>query len=143
VNEQEWAVLGQYIRGVANLMELRDWEFRLARDASENPDAQASVEPTYGQKHAVIRVCSDFRTLKPERQRHCIVHELIHCHLRDACDVIRCTLPNLLGRPTFDALWEPHRQQIEYATDALAAVIAPSVKLIDWDAATTEPEVGG
>jgi hypothetical protein len=132
LTEAEEDVLADYVRHVASELQLRDWAFTLSRDEPDSSDAQASVEPTYGQKHAMIYLRHDFRALRPERQRHCLVHELVHCHLAPVCDLIRLGLTPVLGALFTAAIWEPFRQQIEYATDALASALAKHLPLIDW-----------
>jgi hypothetical protein len=135
MTEQEWTILGEYIRWVANEMGLRDWWIHLAKEPPEGEDADASIFPTQGRKHAVIHVCRGFRELLPDVQRQVIVHELIHCHLAAAEDVIRLDLcaTAILGQAVYDMTWSTFKRSVEYAVDGMADAWAEKLPLIEWE----------
>lgn len=134
MTESEWTILGDYARWIANEIGLRDWHLLLSQNPPES-DALAMIHPTEGRKHARLHVCSDFRTLTPEVQRQAIVHELIHCHLAPANDIIRLDLnrTEMLTKPVFEMIWESYSRMIEYATDGMADEWAKYLPLIDWE----------
>lgn len=132
MNEREQGILVGYIRDVADRLRLSEWTFTLSPTPPDRDDSYACVLGTEGRRHATIRVCADFRSLSPDAQRNTIVHELMHCHHDAATDVIRLTLPKLLPQHTYEAVWEPFRQQFEYMTDLLAAAFDRHMPYIDW-----------
>lgn len=133
MTKKERKALGLYIRWVGDAMELRDWTFELSRKEPDT-DAFATVTPTYGRKIAVIDLCPDFRAMAPEKQRHVIVHELVHCHLEPAASMVRSDLEKHLGETTDRVFWDGFKRQVEYGVDALASAIAKHMPLIDWAA---------
>ncbi|MCE5322134.1 hypothetical protein LLG46_02335 [bacterium] len=130
--------LCSYIREVADKLRLRDWEFVLKDEPPEDEDVSAEIVPIEGRKRASIYLCTGFRELSPEEQRHTIVHELLHCHLESATDIIRLDLweHRVLSQNAYDILIGGFRRQIEYAVDAIADAIAHNFPLIEWDANT-------
>jgi hypothetical protein len=131
VKKRDRKALGEYIRWVANEMELRDWTFTVAREASDEAH-DASVSITYGRKRAQIYVSADFRAFDPGRQTHTIVHELVHCHLDSACGMVRNDLEEHLGKQADRLFWDAFRRQMEYGVDALADAIAKHLPPIKW-----------
>lgn len=131
MTKREWAALGRYVRWAADTMELRDWTFEIAHDPPD-PDANARINLTYARKLAVVRFCSDFRQMPAEQQRHTVVHELVHCHLESATNMVLNDLEGHLAKPTDQIFWEGFKRQIEYGVDALASTIAKHLPLIAW-----------
>jgi hypothetical protein len=130
----------QYVRSLADRLGLRDWEIRI--DVSQPSDGCAAEINCYsGQKRAVISPGTVFWTADalvttPEEirswQRHTLVHELIHCHLASARETTSSTLEALTRPKAAEALFAAVDLQLEYATDALADVLAPSLPLPPW-----------
>jgi len=116
-------------------MGLRDWEFELLKEHADDGKT-AQIFPTYGRRHALICVCLCFRDHSPEEQRNTIAHELVHCHLEPACDMIRRDLDDALGKKASRVVWGAYVRQIEYAVDGHAGAVAPALPLIDWPEAT-------
>lgn len=137
MTEREWTILGDYLRWMANEMGLRDWSFTLDRAAAPD-DSNAEVWPCAGRKHATIKVCADFRELKPDEQRMSVVHELTHCHLVLATDCLRLDMEKALGEHMQRPLWEIFHRLIEYGVDGIAVAWAEKMPLIDWEQ-TDEP----
>lgn len=131
MRKRDRKVLGAYIRGAADMLELRDWTFGLAH-APADPGKQATVDIVYGRKLAQIAVCEDFRDLPAEEQRHVIAHELVHCHLESACSMVRSDIVAHLGGPADGVFWAGFVRQIEYGVDALASAVEELLPLIDW-----------
>jgi hypothetical protein len=121
-----WA---DYIRRLADAMHLRDWTFELvAGEQPDRADAAASILVTYGRKDAAIRLATDWGTYPPDRQRHYLVHELVHAH-QEAIHIAANNARDLLGTAAWAVLDGCHRDAIEVATDALAEIIAPFMPL--------------
>jgi len=121
----------RYIRWVADELELRDWTLTLL-DTPAPADALGHMSETYGRKVAEIQVCSDFRNLDAEQQRHTIVHELVHCHLASPTNMVLNDLEEELSDTADRIFWSGYKRQIEYSTDALASALAKHLPLIDW-----------
>jgi hypothetical protein len=116
-------IIGEYVRWVANELELRDWTIVLSHKEPDDPDHGASIRPTYGQKKATLKLRNDFFGCSLEEQRQTIAHELLHCHTSG----IRWQFNNIgnnLSAPLFDAIWSGINDQIEFATEAIADAIA-------------------
>lgn len=119
--------IGSYIRTLADKIGLSEWTFELSHEplgTDEDTDTYAHIVCTEAQCRAVITLGRGFLDEPLRQKRHTLIHELLHCHHAHATDVMRLTLPKLLGQPTYDALWEPFRQQFELMTDNLAFVLA-------------------
>ena|GEM_PF-6664468 len=133
--QEDWDELKRYIRWLCDQLGLRDWEIILLHETTAEVgegDAIAYIHPTDGQRRATLRLCSDFREMSPEKQRHSLIHELIHPHHRDATDIIRLTLPRSFGGVAYEVLWENFRQQVELMVDNIATAIAEQYPVPDW-----------
>lgn len=131
MKKRDRRALGEYIRHVADRMELRDWTLHLDSDPCHDSN-NASMNSIYGRKIARIRVHEGFRTWEPERQRHAIVHELVHCHLWSATEMVQCDLAEHLKKQGDRIFWDGFRRQVEYGVDGLASAIAKHLPLIEW-----------
>ena len=134
MNRTDQKELGRYVRWLGNELGLRDWTFNLYYEITD-PDEQDSYAicfPTYGRKRADIHFCTDFRDLKPDVQRHVIVHELVHCHFAAAQELPRVELSKHLGQTAYDIFMGAYRQAQEYGIDGVTDAIAGKYSLIDW-----------
>lgn len=131
MNKRDRKALGEYVRTIADAMELRDWHIDLMHDPCED-EALASISATYGRKRASISFNRSFRDLAPDVQRRTVAHELVHLHLEPACDIVKADLVELLGRPADTVLWLGFKRQIEYGVDALSDAVAKHLPLIEW-----------
>lgn len=134
-SRRDWEALKEYVTALRDMLGLRDWTIFASHEIPEEAEdcnAIASIHPTDGRRRAVLRLARDFREMSPEEQRSALVHELLHLHHRDATDIIRLTLPKVLGGAAFDVLWEDFRQQIELITDNIAVAIAEGLPLPRW-----------
>lgn len=132
LTEPERVIVGRYIRWVADAMELRDWTMELSHGPADE-DAYASIRATYGRKVALVKLCDNFRTLAADKQRHNLVHELVHCHLESAANMVLCDIEEFLGKQSDQIFYNGFKRQIEYGVDALASAIAKHMPLIDWE----------
>lgn len=122
--------LKRYVRLLADALGLRDWELLI--DWEPVPDAFACISPVYGQKRAVLSFGGHFLDWDPAVQRATIAHELIHCHLFPATEVVRETGEKLLTKSAAEASWIGFFANIEYATDAISDAVAPLLPLPVW-----------
>lgn len=121
-------ILGEYVRWMANELELRDWAITVAYDPPADEDAIAQIRCTYGRKHATIRLCQDWFERSIEEQRCTIAHELLHCHLSG----IEWQFNNLSGHVSgdlFSVMWGGLKDQIEFGVDAMADAVAKHLPL--------------
>lgn len=122
--------IGKYIRCLADCTSLRDWSFTLFHEPlPEESGAFATVKPVYGRKIAEITLCNNFVDLDPDKQRHILVHELIHCHF-DMCDnFFENVLQQLVGIQVYKTAFADYRQWMEFGVDAMAEALAPHLPL--------------
>jgi hypothetical protein len=113
---QKWA---PYVRDVADRLALKDWRVVVADDVPTDRDCLASVYCCEGRKIATIRFNDSFLEDTRDRQRHIVVHELVHAHLAAYVRAVEKKTND------DDVLALLH----EYATDSLADAIAPLVPL--------------
>lgn len=131
MKKRDRKALSEYIRRVADLMELRDWTVSLSKEPSpEGISARVSV--TYGRKLAWIQVAPAFRDEHPDDQRQTIVHELVHCHVDAAYSMVLNDLEELLGKPADSIFLKGYKRQMEHGVDALASALAKRMPLVDW-----------
>ena len=140
LSEPLWDTLTEYVRQIADLLELRDWRFRIQREPPEDGDCIASLQTIDGRKVAALRVRGDFWDQSGEESRHTITHELIHCHHAAAQDIIRLDTSKHLGQATYDVLHGAFSRQMEYAVDGLADALAPHLPLPPWGEKADLPE---
>lgn len=112
-----------YIAKLAPLMRLAHWTFRFEDDEPTDPSAWMSIRCWESRFGATIRISNDMLRETEDNQRSCCVHELIHCHLAAADNMIR---KEIGGRT------EQHWEDLhEYGVDALMHVIAPFMPMPD------------
>jgi hypothetical protein len=128
--------LGSYIRHMADMMALRDWEFRISDDPPDpNQDDDlpssskaAQVEVTYGRRVARLFFANDWSTWEPGELRQTVAHELIHCHQ----EPMRWSLNNVkhvVSPPMMAVLYAAFTDGLELATDAIATAWADSLPM--------------
>lgn len=118
----------KYLNVLQAHMELRDWDVAVSEEECEN-DYDARIYLTYGRKLARIVLSPDFLSGTPEEQRHTLVHELVHCHLEPACNMVQNDLQTPLNKSADMLFWAGFRRQMEYGVDALACALAPHMPL--------------
>lgn len=131
-----------YVDELRQLMELRDWEVRLEREPTNRDEAFANVECLYGRKLAALKLSEDWEEHPPEAQRWAIAHELIHCHLTHAADLVNDgLLANELGDTSYHLFKRAFLRAFEYGVDGIAKAWADSLPLPPGDHSMTEDEV--
>ena len=118
-----------YIRQIADRMHLKDWRVELRQRPPENKDAAAEVLCTYGRKLAYIYFAQDWADIEAEKQRHFVVHELVHLHLQTVRDMVEQDMKGVLGNQAHEVLLWPFKRALEYGVDGLADAIAPLMPL--------------
>ncbi|MCL5292552.1 MAG: hypothetical protein M1548_08515 [Actinobacteria bacterium] len=130
MNKSDFNRFCSYVRQIADLLHLKDWRIRIEVDEAEDFDGfMAVVHPIEGRKRARLILCKEWLELSPEDQRHSIVHELVHCHLAGAGDIVRLDLLKNMSQSSYDIFYGGFKRQIEYAVDGLADAVAPLLPL--------------
>jgi hypothetical protein len=118
-HRQQWL---PYVRRIADMIALKDWQFDILEELPPTGGI-LSIWPCVGRKIGTLRFGEGFLDGTPCKQRHGIVHELIHCHLAVYNHAVDKTTEDdpiimMLAEYTVDAL-----------TDAFAHLLPlPSVK---------------
>lgn len=138
VTDRDFDALCAYVRKLADAIGLGHWRFTVKRDPPDDDMAGAKVEPADYKYHADIWVYRDFRNLPPKTQIEYLLHELLHCHLAAAANVVRLDLweSRALSQQTYSFVCETHKRHIEYAVDNLANSLTPMFKPIKWPKTT-------
>ncbi len=110
----------RYIRKIADLMGMKDWEVKLQETASEE-GLSGSVQPIEGRKVAIMWLGVSFWLEAAEGQRNTICHELLHCH-HAAADIIAITAMHHEVEPQW-------RLAMEYGIDGVATAWARMLPL--------------
>lgn len=119
-----FVLISKYIRFAADRLGLRDWQFFIRHHPiPADDDALASVTCIHGQRRATIRLNQEFADSSEPRQRHALIHELLHCHMDGMQEVI-WTINTLVGQPAYTAIRESHNLAVEFAVDAIATEVA-------------------
>lgn len=147
MTKREKQALSNYVRHVADLLWMRDWDFDVyyeevetAPDRSAPDDDQewgARVEQTRHRQHATITLPPDFRynpAYKGIQAKQTIAHELIHMHWARCWDQVRVDLRELDGvsQAIYDLFITNYERNMEYGVDALAYAFAEFMPDIDW-----------
>lgn len=121
----EFRLYGEHIRDMADRMGLRDWWFLLSWQPTKYDDCLASIDVTYGRKHATIHLARDFAVRGDDAERHhSIIHELMHCHLDGIDSFLRMVAEDTMGKVGAHVLLTAIHERIELVTDALAEVLS-------------------
>lgn len=132
--------LGKYVRALADEMGLRDWHLYVKDEEPDTPEwydgtpyrAEASCEPTPGQRHATIRFRSDFDENSREDVRSVVVHELLHCHMQAMHELCRTGILDQVTQSTYNVFMHAFDQQWEFAIDGISRAWAEKLPLIQW-----------
>lgn len=136
--DERWAILGAYIRDIADRMGLGRWHFDLSHDVPECGDERfttaARVEYAFGCLKFIITFGDIFfADYSPDEQRHTVVHELVHIVLSgsaanlDAFGTLDC-----ISKTMWRLFLRGHTHITERETDWVASLIAPRFDYIDW-----------
>jgi hypothetical protein len=113
---QRWT---PYVRQLADILHLRDWQIEIYDDSPSDGDALASCQPVSGRKLGIIRLAESFLTDEPAAQRHTLTHELLHCHFGPPWRMLEA----------HNALPPAALMAMEYGIDGVADAIAPLLPL--------------
>jgi hypothetical protein len=80
MTKEQHETLCKYVRDMQVTMRLADWQIIVEMKPTEDGTA-ATIDIMDTRKVAVMCVAEDFFEDPPEKQRHTIVHELLHVHL--------------------------------------------------------------
>lgn len=117
-----------YLRSLADLLGLRDWRVELEDEPCDSQTAAACVRCIYGQKHAYVRLGRGFDDESPGLQRHYLVHECLHLHLRLLDDVM-VNVGNRLAPDTYSALRDTFDDAEEVAIDGIGWAVSQFLPL--------------
>lgn len=133
MSDADFEELCRYLRAIADDLALRDWTIVVKREPAET-GANAQVRPIVGRKLAELRFAWDFRDDLPERQRHTVVHELLHLHFASAQHAIEFDLAkhHALNDHEHEIIWQSFLRQFEYGIDGIADGVAERFPLIAW-----------
>lgn len=143
MSKAEKQAVADYIRKVADMLWLKDWDFDIYFEKVGTPDDKSipgeeqqwgmQIEQTRHRKHATITLPPDFRTRyrKPD-QKQGIAHELIHCHWAMCWDQVRIDLYDPMKYPGYDQFTKSFERNLEYGVDALAYAFAEFLPDIEW-----------
>ena len=110
------------IQTLAALLGLKDWDITLSTSLSGDDD-YGTVAVTDGRRRASIRLCEEFDSLTLREQEVTLIHELLHCHTAPVLAYLRATLPQAVGAPAADAIYNAVDQHLEHAVDAVAVAV--------------------
>lgn len=133
----------RYLRELAGLMGLADWDIAVGPDpdprvsvwTGEQYEPLATVEVHREKSYALIEVADALYRESATEQRQALCHELVHIHLAP----MDWSVQDLLGhvgvraKRVAEATWE---QRSERACDDLARLLAPSLPLPPWKTPT-------
>ena len=130
IDAEQRAILGRYVRFIADELGLDGWVFVIPH-AELDPDdgTLAQITITYGQQRAIVEFASDLAEYPLERRRHVIVHELLHCYTPAYPPGGLWGIEPLIGTAASTVLAERIRHDAEHVTDALATAFARHMPL--------------
>ena len=118
-----------FVRPLGDKLGLRDWSFDVRRsdeEQSRHPGEQviATCHPYYGRKVAEITLHPLFFELAPDRQRHALIHEMVHCHLAAVQNQVEEDLKEHFSDSAYSVFFDSFRRNLEYAIDGIAETFA-------------------
>lgn len=122
----------RYARDLADAMGLRDWGVAVRHEAPRDPNLLVEVRLADGRREMELSFCEDFALLEPDQQRHAVVHELVHPHLRDLWGAVEDGAREAFGGMAFRVYTANVRREVEKSTDAFAAIIAMHMPEPPW-----------
>lgn len=123
MTKKQRKALASYIEVLKREMWLASWRIDVIHDDDIRPEDFATIEPTFGQKQANLRVCHDFLDMPPWRQRRTLAHELLHCYAADVQHLGESLRTNL-GDQAYETWVSGFRLAVEHMVDGLTTLIA-------------------
>lgn len=117
----------RYIRDLADRMELRDWSVLVCADTARE-GAGASVKCTFGRKIIEITLAHEFDEFDPEKQRHYLIHELVHVHFWGVTQALADVRENMNRHWIAQLELRVHNAE-EYGVDGIATILAHCLPL--------------
>jgi hypothetical protein len=115
----------RYARIVADRVGLRDWVIEVDHDPADGALARVRL---HGERRALRLSFADGFELEPEdEQRHAVVHELVHPHLRDLFETVRSGAEEEFTGVAYRLYIGAVRRDVERTVDAVAEALAPAV----------------
>lgn len=128
VTDEQYAAIDGYLRQLADVMGLKDWEIHLQRKRPDNPNHAACIQSIYGRRHANVWVDDAFLDDAPESQRETLTHELLHLHINPIKHALQNARSNL-GEHTYGVVEGMMDDATEFAVDGIARVLAAYLPL--------------
>lgn len=128
---EETAALRTYVRNLADQLGLSNWEIEF--DEVPSTTAAGAFIRDYMYR-VTLRFAEDFRDTPPIEQITSVVHELLHCVLAGADNVVRVDLADSeqISLPAFTLLKTSYSRQSELAVESLARALAGFLPAIEW-----------
>ena len=117
--------LVRYVRVVADVFGLRDWEIVVSDEFTDDDDTLADTATTYGQRVARLRFNEHWQSWTPEELRSTVVHELLHVHTESISEVLGDIVGATMDEKAAAATTAAVSYQLERAVDQIAVAIAP------------------
>jgi predicted metal-dependent hydrolase len=112
-----------YVDALKDQLGLRDWKIIVREYAPEDEDHMASIGVTRCRKAAAVFFSDQFFREDQERQRQCVVHELLHCHFNHARFAFEM-LSQKVHPETYETVFTAIDTHLELGIDGLAEAIA-------------------
>lgn len=126
-------LIAEYVRDLANRMELRDYSLLVSIAEEDRPDDEernACAIFTIGRRYVFIWFDPNYvARATPQELRQTAVHELIHCHFQPAREVAINAVVAAFKKPGRTALLGTYENAQEYGVDAIAEALAPFMPL--------------
>jgi hypothetical protein len=123
--------LVNYIRFVADVMGLKDWQFFVK--PKPTPEYLAYTHVWGDSRTADMCFSEDFFNLGPNMQREVICHELIHWHFDALSRFTRASFREHVGGSASVQFGISFKQGEEMLVDGIASAWARSMPAINWD----------
>lgn len=124
---EQRALIGKYLRELADLMNLRDWHLSVMHATPQDDGAAkgylAMVGTDMGRWEARIYFRNDFWKEEPDVVRETCVHELLHIHRRQISELNDRTIKAVLSTDMWNTWLEAYTMFDEKATEAIALFV--------------------
>lgn len=117
------AALRAYVRQIADLMDLRDWDITVTVGDVDD-DTIATCVAVYGQRRATVSFNKSWKQMSADDLRSTTVHELIHCHFGPLDHLVSHVAAAGMDKRVVKVFEAAYGHQMEYVTDALAMVVS-------------------
>lgn len=132
--------LADYVREVADLMALKDWDCNVWYDKPEKDETDEHVPnatATVGLHRKVVDITFDPELLEqmPDCDiRQCVVHELVHCHFGEMWHFTRLFLLDHadVTQQFYDLFIATFEGHMEVGVDGMADALAKHMPEFSW-----------